>query len=224
MLYPLSYRGEAGILPKPLPSRSLIAFTREEGLDRDDMKWGALLFVLILAGLLAWRFWRVAPRLVEGNAAPEFQLKDQQEIPHRLNEYRGRWVVLYFYPKDDTPGCTREACSFRDDIHNLRALNAEIMGLSVDDAASHARFATRYHLPFPLLSDPEGHTAAAYGALFQLGPLRVARRQTFIVTPEGRIGRVFRHVDPTHHAMEVAQALKGLQSQYQHTGLSHPPL
>ena len=186
------------------------------------MKWGALILALTVAGFLAWRFLRTAPRLAEGNTAPEFQLNDQQRALHRLAEYRGRWLVLYFYPKDDTPGCTREACNFRDDIHNLRALNAEIIGISVDDTASHARFATRYHLPFPLLSDPQGHTAAAYGALFQLGPLRVARRQTFIVTPEGRIGRVYRHVNPTRHVTEVAQALKELQNQQLPAGLSQP--
>ena len=186
------------------------------------MKWGALILALTVAGFLAWRFLRTAPRLAEGNTAPEFQLNDQQGALHRLAEYRGRWLVLYFYPKDDTPGCTREACNFRDDIHNLRALNAEIIGISVDDTASHARFATRYHLPFPLLSDPQGHTAAAYGALFQLGPLRVARRQTFIVTPEGRIGRVYRHVNPTRHVTEVAQALKELQNQQLPAGLSQP--
>ena len=191
-------------------------------MNTDDLKWGALILVFIVAGLLAWRVFRISPRLVAGNTAPEFQLNDQQGILQRLEDYRGRWLVLYFYPKDDTPGCTREACNFRDDIHNFRALNAEIIGISVDAAASHARFATRYHLPFPLLSDPQGHTAAAYGALFKLGPLRVARRQTFIVTPEGRIGRVYRHVDPTRHAMEVAQALKELQNQHLPAGLSQP--
>ncbi len=180
------------------------------------MKWGAIVLTLIVVGLLTWRFLRISPRLIEGNLAPEFQLIDQHGEQQRLSDYRGRWLVLYFYPKDDTPGCTREACDFRDDIHNLRALNAEIMGVSVDDTASHAGFATRYHLSFPLLSDPQGHTAAAYGALFQIGPLRVARRHTFIVTPEGRIGRVFRQVNPSSHVMEVIQALKGLQA--------HPPL
>lgn len=175
------------------------------------MKWALIVLTLIVAGFLTWRILRIAPRLVEGDIAPEFQLKDHEGRLRRLAEYQGRWLVLYFYPRDDTPGCTREACAFRDDLLTIRALHAEVVGVSVDDTASHARFVSQYHLPFPLLADPLGHTAAAYGALFKLGPLRMARRHTYIVTPEGRIGRIFRHVNPTHHAAEVARTIKELQ-------------
>lgn len=175
------------------------------------MEWAGIVLVLVvLAGLTA-SILRAGPRLREGDLAPDFQLTDQNGTVQHGVAYRGRWLVLYFYPRDATPGCTREACNFRDDILKIRALNAEIIGVSVDDAASHARFATRYHLPFALLADTQGAIAAAYGALFQLGPLRLARRQTFIVTPEGYVGRIFRQVNPTRHATEVAQALIGLQ-------------
>lgn len=174
------------------------------------MKWAGILLALIVLGLLAWRL-RPAPGLVAGETAPEFQLMDQANQPRQLSEYRGRWLVLYFYPRDDTPGCTREACRFRDDILTLRGINAEVVGISVDTAASHARFAAKYKLPFPLLADTQGKVAAAYSALFTLGPLRLARRTTFIVTPSGKIGRIFKNVDPAHHATEVAQAIKKLQ-------------
>lgn len=177
------------------------------------MQWVGIVLALIVLGVVAWRILRIAPRLREGGVAPAFQLQDQDARVRQLAEYRGRWLVLYFYPRDATPGCTREACNFRDDILKIRALKAEIVGISVNDTASHARFAIHHHLPFPLLADIGGHTAAAYGALFKLGPLRLARRHTFIVTPEGRVGRIFRQVNPAHHATEVARAIKALQIQ-----------
>ena len=178
------------------------------------MKWAAIMLALIVLGLLAWRILRIAPHLRAGDTAPAFELKDQQTKVWRLADYRGRWLVLYFYPKDDTPGCTREACHFRDDILTLRGLHADVAGISVDNADSHARFATKYHLPFPLLADTDGEVATAYGVLLKLGPLKMARRVTFIITPDGRIGRIFRHVNPANHAAEIAQALKTLQIEH----------
>ena len=151
------------------------------------------------------------PHLIEGDVAPPFQLFDQDGHVHLLSDYRGRWLVLFFYPRDATPGCTREVCGFRDDILKIRALNAEVIGISVDDTASHARFATRHHLPFRLLADTKGHTAAAYGALFTFGPWHMARRHTFIVTPEGRVGHIFRQVKLARHAAEVVRILEELQ-------------
>jgi peroxiredoxin Q/BCP len=120
-------------------------------------------------------------------------------------------LVLYFYPRDDTPGCTREACRFRDDIGTLGDLGAAVAGVSVDSAASHADFSRKYRLPFPLLSDPDGRTAAAYDSLLNLGVVRLARRRTFIIAPDGRIAARFTRVDPAHHAEEVGHALRRLQ-------------
>ena len=138
-------------------------------------------------------------------------MTDQNGQTHRLGDYAGRWLVLYFYPRDDTPGCTQEACRFRDDIGVLGDLNAAVVGVSVDDARSHADFARKYQLPFPLLSDPDGQTAAAYDSLLNLGLVRFARRHTFIIAPDGRIAARFDKVDPASHAQEVARTLRALQ-------------
>jgi thioredoxin-dependent peroxiredoxin len=152
-----------------------------------------------------------ADELVPGNPAPKFALLDQDSESHALGAYRGRWVVLYFYPKDDTPGCTTEACNFRDDLPTLRALNVQILGISVDDTVSHAQFAQKFHLPFPLLADTDGNVARAYGALWSIGPLRIAKRYTFVIDPEGRIARIYRNVKPATHSRELQQDLKELQ-------------
>jgi len=174
----------------------------------------AVLLLLASAGL-----WMLRPgsQRAEGSAAPDFSLLDQDGRTHRLSDFAGRWLVLYFYPKDDTPGCTREACRFRDDIGVLGNLDAAIVGVSVDDVQSHARFKEKYQLPFPLLSDPDGHTAAAYDSLLNLGLVRFARRHTFIIAPDGRIAARFDKVDPSSHAQEVALALQALQR----SGLKH---
>lgn len=152
-----------------------------------------------------------ADELVIGGPAPKFTLLDQESKSHALAEYRGRWVVLYFYPKDDTPGCTTEACNFRDDLPVLRALNVQILGISLDDTKSHARFAEKYKLPFPLLADVDGNVARVYGALWSIGPLRIANRYTFVIDPEGRIARIYRNVKPATHSRELQQDVKELQ-------------
>jgi peroxiredoxin Q/BCP len=152
-----------------------------------------------------------AGELVVGNPAPKFLLLDQESTSHALSEYRGRWVVLYFYPKDDTPGCTTEACNFRDDLPALRALNVQILGISLDDTRSHARFAEKFHLPFPLLADTDGIVARSYGALWSIGPLRIAKRHTFVIDPEGRVAKIYRDVKPAAHSRELQQDVKELQ-------------
>ncbi len=172
---------------------------------------GGLAVILLLSSAVMWML-RPGSQRVEGSVAPDFDLPDQNGQTHRLSDYAGRWLVLYFYPKDDTPGCTREACRFRDDIGVLGNLNAAVMGISVDSTQSHAEFASKYQLPFPLLSDPDGHTAAAYGSLLNLGLVRFARRHTFIIAPDGRIAARFDKVDPANHAQEVAALLRALQS------------
>lgn len=171
---------------------------------------GGLAALLLLASAFLWML-RPGSQRMEGSAAPDFALQDQNGKTHRLSDYAGRWLVLYFYPKDDTPGCTREACRFRDDIAVLGDLDAAVVGVSVDDARSHAGFARKYQLPFPLLSDPDGRTAAAYDSLLNLGLVRFARRHTFIIAPDGRIAARFDKVDPATHAQEVARTLRALQ-------------
>ena len=169
------------------------------------------LAVLLLAASAAFWMLRPGTQRPEGSAAPDFALPDQNGQIHRLGDYAGRWLVLYFYPRDDTPICTQEACRFRDDIGVLGNLNAAVVGVSVDDARSHAGFSSKYQLPFPLLSDPDGHTAAAYDSLLNLGLVRFARRHTFIIAPDGRIAARFDKVDPASHAQEVARTLRALQ-------------
>jgi len=120
-------------------------------------------------------------------------------------------VVLYFYPKDDTPGCTTEACNFRDDIFELRALGAEVLGVSLDSAESHAKFARKHGLPFPLLSDSEGVVAEKYGCLGNKLGFRYAQRHTFIIDPQGRVAKAYRDVDPKVHSRQVIADLAALQ-------------
>jgi len=146
-----------------------------------------------------------------GSPAPDFSLLNQQGRTCSLSAFHGQWVVLYFYPKDDTPGCTTEACSFRDDYLAARKLGAEILGVSVDSPESHGKFSDKYGLPFPLLADTDGKVARQYGALWSLGPIRFARRQTFLIDPQGRIARIYRKVGPGGHSREVIEALKVLQ-------------
>ncbi len=171
---------------------------------------GGLAVLLVLASAVLWMM-RPGSHRTEGSAAPDFSLLDQSGKTHSLNDFNGRWLVLYFYPKDDTPGCTLEACRFRDDIGVLGNLNASIMGVSTDDAQSHADFAKKYQLPFPLLSDPDGQTAEAYGSLLNLGLVRFARRHTFIIAPDGHIAARFDKVNPASHAQDVARVLRALQ-------------
>ena len=171
---------------------------------------GGLAAFLVLASAVLWML-RPGTQRVEGSMAPDFSLTDQHGKTHRLGDYAGRWLVLYFYPRDDTPGCTQEACRFRDDIGVLGDLGAAVLGVSMDDTRSHAEFAGKYQLPFPLLSDPDGRTAADYDSLLNLGLVKFARRHTFIIGPDGRIAARFDKVNPAVHVQEVAHALRKLQ-------------
>lgn len=175
------------------------------------MKW-LVLAVLLIAALLLWRVMRPTVRLRVGDLAPAFELSDQHGVIHTLTSYRGRWLVLYFYPRDDTPGCTREACQFRDAYASLCALPAEVLGVSVDPADTHARFAAKYQLPFAMLADTQGSVAARYGVLIKLGRWQFARRVSFIIAPDGRIAHIFANVKPARHANEVIAILKALQT------------
>lgn len=174
---------------------------------------------LILFGLLAaalfyvWsNFARAADAIKVNQAAPAFSLIDQNGKTRALADYRGKWLVLYFYPKDDTPGCTQEACAFRDDFHQITTLGGVVLGISIDDTQSHLAFAKKYHLPFPLLSDPQGLVAAKYGALSDLGFIKIAKRHTFIIDPHGGIAKVYLKVTPARHAQEIIADLKALSN------------
>jgi peroxiredoxin Q/BCP len=146
-----------------------------------------------------------------GSPAPEFKLQDQTGKSHSLKDYRGKWVVLYFYPKDNTPGCTTQACEFRDNIFAYRELNAVILGISVDDVASHKAFAEEHSLPFPILADVEKKVTADYGTRTKyLGIAELARRDTFIIDPQGRIAKHYMKVNPKGHSEIVLADLKQL--------------
>ena len=149
--------------------------------------------------------------LAAGQIAPPFELQDQNGTLHRLSDYTGKWLVMYFYPKDDTPGCTKEACHFRDDIAQLRSLGVQLVGISLDSAKSHVRFAKKFHLQFPLLVDKDGTVAKEYGSYWSFAFIHVARRHTFIIDPAGHIAKIYRDVDPDKHSTEVIADLKALQ-------------
>ena len=145
-----------------------------------------------------------------GDTAPEFELSDQNGQLHSLEDYRDQWVVLYFYPKDETPGCTTEACEFRDNIFAFRKINAQILGVSLDDVESHQKFAENHGLPFPLLADTEGKAAEAYGVKTKMFGMTVAKRQTFLVGPDGTIAKHYEKVKPAEHSQQVLADLKEL--------------
>ena len=138
-----------------------------------------------------------------GEPAPDFELMDQDGQLHSLEDYRDRWVVLFFYPKDGTPGCTTEACEFRDNIFAYRDLNAQILGISLDDIESHKAFSEKHGLPYPLLADVGGDVAAIYGVKTRMSGLTVAKRQTFIINPAGEVAKHYERVEPATHAAQV---------------------
>lgn len=169
-----------------------------------------IIALIIFAALFAANMARAGDLPEIGKPAPDFKLPDQHNKQHTLLEYRGKWLVLYFYPKDDTPGCTQEACAFRDDLNQLTEIGAQVIGVSVDDSNSHAEFAKKYHLPFPLLADKSGAVADSYGALLNLGVLKMARRFTFLIDPKGNISRHYLSVETSRHSKEIIEDLKKL--------------
>jgi len=167
---------------------------------------------ILVMGLLVSRASAEEGEIMVGSLAPDFSLVDQKGEMRTLSSYRNRWVVLYFYPKDDTPGCTTEACQFRDDYVSVQKLGAEILGVSIDNRDSHAAFSKKYSLPFPLLADTDGRVAKQYGALWGVWPLKFARRHTFLINPQGNIAKIYREVDPVTHSREIIADLKALQA------------
>jgi len=153
-----------------------------------------------------------------GAAAPGFRLQDQNGEWHDLEDYRGSWLAVYFYPKDDTPGCTTEACNFRDNIYAFKAIGAAVVGISVDDVESHKKFSDKYKLPFIILADETGATAEAYGLLRDWKLMKIAARQSFIVDPEGVIAKHYEAVDPDNHTQEVLADLEALMAEAGQSG------
>ncbi|HEY1284384.1 MAG TPA: peroxiredoxin [Steroidobacteraceae bacterium] len=168
--------------------------------------------LLFAVGLASWAN---AAQPVPGSLAPAFRLPDQNGKLVSLADQRGKWVVLYFYPKDNTPGCTTEACDFRDNSLAFRDLGAVVLGISVDSIESHRGFAAEHHLPFTILADSAKVVSKGYGVLHRpLGLMEVARRETFIVDPEGRIAKHYPDVDPERHSKQVLADLKALQEEF----------
>ena len=155
------------------------------------------------------------PEKIEvGKMAPDFELPDQDGKLHKLSDYRGKTVLLYFYPKDDTPGCTKEACSIRDSQANFKNLTTVVLGVSIDSVESHKKFAEKYGLPFTLLSDEKKEVVKLYGVYgtkkiigleyLGLGTLR----SSFLIDPEGKIAKIYEKVKPEIHADEVLEDVK----------------
>ncbi len=151
-----------------------------------------------------------------GSKAPAWTLLDQDGKEHSSSDYKGQWIVLYFYPKDDTPGCTKEACSFRDHFPKFKKIQAAVFGISIDPPKKHAKFIEKFQLPFTLLSDEDKTVVNAYGLWAKkkfmgreyMGTLRMS----FIINPEGKIAKVYEKVKPEAHAEEVLADLKELQA------------
>ena len=165
----------------------------------------SLLATVLLSGALLAAPAQASPPV--GSAAPSFALPDQKGETRSLEEFGGKWLVLYFYPKDNTPGCTTQACEFRDNVFEFRRLGAEIVGISLDDVATHLGFAEEHGLPFALLADEGGVVAQEYGVLRNFGAVQLASRQTFLISPEGVVARHYEKVDVNMHSEEVLRDL-----------------
>ncbi len=164
--------------------------------------------ILIMSGSLpGW-----SNSLEEGDLAPDFTLSDQDGTSHSLSDYSGRRVLVYFYPKDDTPGCTKEACGLRDDFEDYQAANIVILGISYDLPESHHQFREKYSLPFTLLSDSKKEVAASYGTK---GIYPLAIRRSFLIDEEGRILKIIKDVDITTHSKDVLEYFREAASQSQ---------
>lgn len=150
-------------------------------------------------------------KIEENQIAPDFSLMDENETPHALSDYRGNAVVLYFYPKDDTPGCTTEACNFRDDYSEFTRQKVTILGVSPDSPKSHLKFKEKYLLPFPLLADADHKVCELYGVWGRKKMMGKEYdgvfRTTFIIGGDGKVRKVFENVKPADHAKEVLEAV-----------------
>jgi peroxiredoxin Q/BCP len=167
--------------------------------------------IIILLTLSTLNFMAYASSM-QDQPAPSFNLQDQSGEYHQLSDYQDQWLVIYFYPKNDTTGCTIEAKAFRDHHDQLQAMNTDVLGVSMDDAASHRAFIDKYDLPFNLLVDADKNMSRDYGVDGGMAFFSYAKRQTFIINPEGVIARHFEEVNPSTHVPEVLKALNELQA------------
>src|SRR3954453_11798230 len=147
----------------------------------------------------------------ENTAAPDFSLTSGDGAPVSLKDYRGKWIVLYFYPKDFTSGCTLEAQNFQRDLAKYQAANAVVLGVSVDSANSHKDFCAKENLQFKLLSDSDAKVSTEYGSVMEHEGAKMSKRNTFLINPKGEISKVFTGVKPAEHSSEVLDALASLQ-------------
>ncbi|MFW5450973.1 MAG: peroxiredoxin [Methylophagaceae bacterium] len=174
------------------------------------IRFNALMFTMMV---LSMSNIAKAEQLNIGDTAPEFKLVDQYGKTHSIKDYAGQWLVLYFYPKDDTPGCTKEACEFRDEYKLLQKQNTQVLGVSIDSKESHAKFAEKYHLRFPLLADEGGEVAKRYQSLFTFWPIKFAKRHSFIIGPQGIVRKIYRKVDPDTHSQKIIADIQALSLQ-----------
>ena len=149
-----------------------------------------------------------------GSQAPSFVLPDQNGKIHQLADYQGKWLLLYFYPKDNTPGCTIEACTLRDSWGEFAELNASVLGISADSVLSHQKFASKFALPFPILADEKKSMLQSYGVLAEksiFGKTFLGiKRSSFLIDPEGKIAKIYQNVKPAQHAAQVLADIKAL--------------
>lgn len=152
-----------------------------------------------------------------GKKAPSFTLPDQNGDEHALTDYAGKWVVLYFYPKDDTPGCTKEACSFRDSYASFKKASVVVLGVSADTVKKHIKFIEKYSLPFTLLADEEKVVVEQYGVFgkkkFMGREYMGIFRSTFLINPKGKIVKIYENVKPDKHAEEILEDIKVLKKE-----------
>src|SRR5579864_5136240 len=170
-----------------------------------------LVIILVAAVLLVPRLLSRSATPSEGSNAPDFTLSSQDGTPVSLKDYRGKWVVLYFYPKDQTPGCSREAHNFQVDQPKYADRDAVVLGVSLDSVESHKKFGTKEGLNFKLLADTDHKVTAAYGSLTNFGVVKFAARNTFLIDPAGKIAKTYTGVNPTSHSAEVLAELDALR-------------
>ena len=173
----------------------------------------AVVIAVIAVALVAVRHSRADDPMPQvGQMAPTFTLPSQDGSPVSLDSYRGKWVVLYFYPKDQTSGCTLEAHNFQKDQSSFDAAHAVILGVSVDTVDSHKAFCTKDGLTFKLLADPDKKVVPQYGSLANYMGMKIAKRNTFLIDPQGKIVKVWTGVDPSKHSQEVLDALHSAET------------
>jgi len=176
---------------------------------------GVLVLVTAVIVFLVARLFAGAQAAVPktGTTAPEFTLPSQESASVSLKDYRGSWVVLYFYPKDQTPGCTREAHNFQVDQSKYSERHAVVLGVSVDSVDSHKKFCAKEGLNFKLLADRDGKVSGAYGSLTNLGVVKFSKRNSFLIDPSGKVAKAYTGVDPARHSAEVLAALDQIRKQ-----------